>query len=612
MPHRPKRLASITLAIAFGLALLAIPTLADGPGPAEEPDRSPIALALDSGGTRLLVANQAAGSVSWVDAVDGRVLRETKTGDRPSGVAISRDGKIGVVSHWYGYDLAVLDLEADRLAVVGRVEVGPEPRGVVIAGDGRTAYVAVGASNEVVRVDLAARQVTGRVEVGREPRGLAFTPDGARLVVGNARGKSISVVDLAKFAVERTLHMQADNLRQVAVSPDGKYAYVAAMNNRGFAATRNNIDLGWVLGQRIERTMLDGSEPAECVSLDPRGEAVGDVHGLAFADGGKTLAVACGGTHELLLLRDDDKPLSWRNGVGRDFIETSLLRDKKRFRRVPLGGRPTEIVVAPEGKTLYVANYLANAIQVVDAESAQLTRTIALGGPATPSLARRGEALFHDAGRSVNNWYSCNTCHSDGHTNGLDFDTLNDGWQDLSATHLRSRKKVPTLRRVASTGPWTWHGWQDSLDDAMVESFTKSMQGKRPTKDEVEALVAFLATLEFPRNPTLGPDGGPSPAAKRGEVLFRSKKANCASCHSGPELTDGKIHDLGLNERGDVYKGHNPPSLRGVYDKDPYLHDGRARTLRDALTGEHAPEALGGEPISESELDDLIAYLKSL
>ncbi len=115
-----------------------------------------------------------------------------KTGDRPSGVAVSRDSKVGVVAHWYGYDLAILDLTADRVEVVGRVEVGPEPRGVVISPDGRLAYVAVGASNEVVRVDLTENKVTGRVEVGREPRGLAFTPDGSRLVVGNARGKSVS------------------------------------------------------------------------------------------------------------------------------------------------------------------------------------------------------------------------------------------------------------------------------------------------------------------------------------------------------------------------------------------------------------------------------------
>ncbi len=610
MPHRRKFFAAMTFALMFSLADRR--AMADGPGDLAGPDRSPIALALTSDGGRLLVANQTAGSVSWVDPKLGKVLAELKTGDRPSGVAVSQDGKVGAVAHWYGYDLAILDLSADRVTLAGRVEVGPEPRGVVISADGRLAYVAVGASNEVVRVDLAGRKVTGRVEVGREPRGLAFTPDGSRLVVGNARGKSVAVVDLGRLAVERTLPVEADNLRQVAVSPDGRYAYVAAMNNRGFATTLPNIDKGWVLGQRVVRVALDGSEPAESLSLDPLGDAAGDAHGFALADGGKLLAVACGGTHEVMLFAEGQKPLPWRAGVGRDVIEAGLLKDRARFRRVQLGGRPTEIAFAPDGKTLYVANYLSNAIQVVDAGSASLSRTIPLGGPETPSLVRRGEALFHDAYRSANHWYSCNTCHSDGHTNGLDFDTRNDGWQDLSSSHLRSRKKVPTLRRVALTGPWTWHGWQSGLDDAMVESFTKSMQGKAPTRDEVQALVAYLGTLEFPRNPHREADGGLGPAARRGEALFRSSKTNCSSCHSGPEFTDGKRHDVGLNEPGDVYKGHNPPSLRGVYDKDPYLHDGRARTLRDALTGDHAPENLGGEPISVAELDDLIAYLKSL
>ncbi len=46
--------------------------------------------------------------------------------------------------------------------------------------------MAVGASNEVVRVDLDKREVTGRLAVGREPRGLALSPDGSRLLVGNA------------------------------------------------------------------------------------------------------------------------------------------------------------------------------------------------------------------------------------------------------------------------------------------------------------------------------------------------------------------------------------------------------------------------------------------
>src|SRR5690606_22574486 len=100
--------------------------------------------------------------------------------------------------------------------------------------------------------------------------------------------------------------------------------------------------------------------------------------------------------------------------------------------------------------------------------------------------------------------------------------------------------------RVTETGPWTWHGWQESLEYSVVESITKSMQGETPTTAEVDALVAYLATLDYPRNPHREPDGSLSEAATRGEAVFRSAKAGCASCHSGPEFTDGKIHDVGL------------------------------------------------------------------
>ena len=385
------------------------------------------------------------------------------------------------------------------------------------------------------------------------------------------------------------------------------------MRNRGFATTKNNIDLGWVLGQRLTRVPLDGSVSFGTLSLDTQGKASSDAHGVAVSRDLRFVAVSCGGTHEVMIFRTDLKPLPWRPNSSRDLLAPELLKKDGRHRRVMVGGRPTELAFAPNGSTLYVANYLADAVQVVDAESAELVKTIPLGGPKTLSQARRGEIVFHDAEYSFNQWYSCNTCHSDGHTNGLDFDTLNDGRQDLSNFHKRSRKKVPTLRRVTKTKPWTWHGWQVSLDDAMVESFTKSMQGPKPKSGDVPALVAYLDTLDYPKNPFRLPDGGLTPAAERGREVFRSPKAACNTCHGGPELTDGKIHQVGLEERDDAYRGYNPPSLRGVYDKDPYLHDGRSKTLHDALSGPHSAENVTGlDELTEAELDDLIAYLKSL
>jgi YVTN family beta-propeller protein len=606
------RIAFLWLATAlagFGTA----PVRGDQPVADPEPHRSPIALALSADGSRLLVANQSSGTVSLIDPQSGAVLHEIPTGEKPSGIAISRDGRRGAVTHWYGYDLAVLEVGPSQLAVAGRVEVGPEPRGIAIAADGRTAYVAVGVSNEVVRVDLEARHVTGRLQVGREPRGLALSPDGSRLLVGNARSRSLTLITTASFKVERTLPIDGDNLRQVAISPDGQFGYVANMKNRGFSTTRNNIDLGWVLGQRLTRVPIDGLESFETLSLDPRGKAVADAFGAAISGDGRYLAVSCGGTHELLLFRTDGKRLPWREGASRDLISADLLNGDGRFRRVSLGGRPTELAFGPDAKTLYVANYFEDAVQVVDAETGTVVKSIALGGPTEISLARRGEILFHDATHSFNQWYSCNTCHSDGHTGGLDFDTMNDGWLDNSQTHLRSRKKTPSLRGVVNTKPWTWHGWQNSIEDAVFESFTKSMQGPNPKPDDLQAMVAFLGTLEFPRNPYRESDGSLSAAAQRGEAVFRSAKAACNTCHGGSELTDGKIHVVGLEERGDVYRGYNPPSLRGVYDKDPYLHDGRARTLHDVLTGPHNPENVTGlGSLTNDEVDDLVAYLKSL
>ena len=50
-----------------------------------------------------------------------------------------------------------------------------------------------------------------------------------------------------------------------------------------------------------------------------------------------------------------------------------------------------------------------------------------------------------------------------------------------------------------------------------------------------------------------------------------------------------------LETDGSPYKKWNPPSLRGVWDRGPYLHDGRAKTLEEACW--RAPQAreVGGE-----------------
>src|SRR5205085_1272137 len=121
-----------------------------------------------------------------------------------------------------------------------------------------------------------------------------------------------------------------------------------------------------------------------------------------------------------------------------------------------------------------VANHLLDAVQVVDARAGKLVRTIPLGGPAELSPERQGEALFYDARRSHNQWFSCHTCHTDGHTSLQKFDTLNDD-------SYGNPKLTPSLRNVTRTGPWTWHGWQKDLGAAVKKSMTETMFGPDPT-----------------------------------------------------------------------------------------------------------------------------------
>jgi cytochrome c peroxidase len=268
------------------------------------------------------------------------------------------------------------------------------------------------------------------------------------------------------------------------------------------------------------------------------------------------------------------------------------------MRRTPLGGRPTAIVPV-EGARLAVSNYLLDAVQVVDAEAGRVVRTIPLGSPAKPSPVRQGEALFYDAKRSHNQWFSCHTCHVDGHTCGLTFDTLNDD-------SYGNPKLTPTLRHVTKTGPWTWHGWQKDLAAGVKKSMTETMFGPQPSAEEVAAIVAFLATIDDPPNPHESSD-----ATKRGEALFRGK-ANCIRCHEGELYTSERVYDVGLEPDGSPYRLWNPPSLLGLWERGPYLHDGRAKSLEDLLQTHHRPEKVGGKALTEQERRELIAFLKTL
>lgn len=568
-------------------------------------DRSPIDVALSPGGRWLATANESSNTVSLIDLATRQVIDEVPVGEHPADVAFASSGNMVLVTCAWSGELRRLKIDDRKLQPIDSIPLGFEPTGVTVTADGHTAWVGLAASGQVAQVDLEMGKVVRRIDVGHWPRSLTLSADDSRLAVGCSGESKVVVLDTATAEIlyEEPL-ANGINIGHMIPSADGLYAYFTWMVYRTNPITADNIRRGWVLGSRIGRVRLDGPSYREAISLDVPRKAVADPYGIVISEDGQRLVASSSGTHELLVYRLPDLPFEGVGGPG-DLIDRALERDRERFNRIEVGGRPMGLQMARDNHTVYVANYLSNSVQIVDIEAAEVVDVIPLGsGPQT--LARQGMAIFYDARRSLDQWYSCHSCHQNGGVNSRPMDTFNDG------TPMTLKTVLP-LYHVTQTAPWTWHGWQQDLHEAMHKSLTSTMLGEAPSDEETAALLEFLDSLESPPNPYRQPDGSLSEAAERGRSVFESAAAGCSQCHNGPHFTDGQIHDVGLGSPDDKYEGYNTPSLRGVYRRVRFLHSGRAKTLERVITDLHPPESTAGTgELTEQQRADLIAYLLSL
>src|SRR4029079_3994013 len=95
------------------------------------------------------------------------------------------------------------------------------------------------------------------------------------------------------------------------------------------------------------------------------------------------------------------------------------------------------------------------------------------------------------------------------------------------------------------------------------------------------------------------------------------EKLGCDFCHGGPDFTDsarGMVHDVGTitalsgQHAGGPLLGLDTPTLLGVWETAPYLHDGSAATLRDVLTTKNAGDQHGYvSALTPQQIDQLVA-----
>lgn len=599
------RALAVGLVISFGV-LQASFAHAEEQFALETQFRGPIDLVVAEDESWLVTANSLSGSLTLVDLPTGVVRHELPINGHPQAIQRFSSTEFLVSCRDSGM-VGRFRVDGQQIVSVASIDVGYEPLGM--AADSKRAFVGLQATGEIAELDLQKNTVRRRFAVGSWPRFLALTPDGDRLAVGLSGDSSLAVVDTQSGEVLYEAVLSGGiNIGHLTMSRDGLQVYFPWMVYRSNPITVGNIRRGWVLASRVARVRMDGPQYREAISLDVRGEAVADPHGIALTPNGNRMVVSSAGTHELLIYRLAELPFVGTGGPG-DLIDNRLLRDQDLFFRLELGGRPMGMRPGRDNRTIYVANQLNDCIQVVDLESRTIRFTHSLGTgsrDAHEQLVHRGMTIFHDARRSLDQWYSCNSCHLDGGTNAKAMDTWNDG------TELTQKMVLP-LAGVTHTAPWTWHGWQNDFEASLQNSFVSTMQGRKASAEDVRALRAYIESISIPESPFRGKDGSLSSAAQRGADLFRDERVGCIECHSGPRFTDGQIHDVGLGGEADRYEGYNTPSLLGAYRKRRFLHDGRAKSLHSVLEKWHRPDEIGGGmQLSEQQVADLVNYLKAL
>jgi hypothetical protein len=395
-------------------------------------------------------------------------------------------------------------------------------------------------------------------------------------------------------------------LGALALSPNGRMLAVGgARANTGRGVLRDGLPLTdetTVRGTLRRVDLTTGAQDASA-RVDNRDR----YSALAFSERGDWLyaAVAGSGTVDVI------DPWRWER-VGAAFD----------------GGHGLEGLVVADG-ALWGFATLDRALLRWD-----LTDPAAPSGPTVTSLlppegevlppdVLAGAKLFAaaaDPRMSLDGYVACASCHVGGEPDGHTWDFTQRG---------EGVRNTPDLRGLGlRPGPIHWSGNFDEIQD--FEADIRLHQGGRGYLDdptwqgpagpslgepkaglaaELDALDAYLQWLRAPPVPWVDAD------TDDGADAFA--RYACDACHPGGGtdsawLAPGEplLHDVGTltsasgQRLGGPLLGVDTPDLRGAWATGPWLHDGSAPTLGDAVQA-HAP-------VAPEDLDALVRYLRSL
>lgn len=600
--------------------------------------RSPVEIQFSPDGNTLAVTDFTKGSVYFIDSKSKKVVKEVPGFNKPFGL-IWLSAKQIAVSEYGSHLVSIVD--ATKYTTIKRISCVKYPMGIARAGNNKLLVAGFGLS-EIGVLDAETGKQTDVFPVWYQPDFVAVSSDGKKALVSNLTPKStgngakVSLIDLSanKVSFDFELPLGSTNVRQVQFSPDGKWGYVVHTYGKIMLPT-TQVERGWINTNVFSILDIETGKVYATLPFDFVIRGGSDPWGVTISPDGSQLYATLAGVDELAIVQLDklheylsgkSTPANLRKSDANAEIASSvwakifknpsqrtMLADQFAamyaaglLNRYPLNVTgPRGLTVSPDGKSVVVGGYFSGELGWFDLTKNRVTQKLDLGTEPEQSPERLGEMVFHDAKSSFQGWLSCVSCHPAGRADGLNWDLLNDG--------IGSPKNAKSLLLSHATPPSMSTGIRANYEVAVTKGFhlTKFNYADQKTEDAVKA---FLSSMKPDPSPYLTEMGTLTEKAKRGKKIFESSEVGCVKCHSGPYLTDQKLHNVGTKGKYDKHENFDTPTLIEVWRTAPYLHDGSVPSIEALFFPEYgASHKLGKtKHLSQSDLEALVEYVKSL
>jgi len=304
----------------------------------------------------------------------------------PTNLAITPDGRLAVVANALNWvpdgtrwkpepdnKLYVINLRSQPPRHIATVEVGKQPSGLAINRRGDLLLVACREDKSVNVLSIHGDEVKviDRVPVDDPVVHVVFTPDGKRALAAKFLAHKVAVLEVSGQKVTYEKYDMPTGLLpiNIDITPDGKIALVANVGGSdGHVDTVSVIDLEAKPPRVIDHVVV-GDAP-EGLAISPTGE----------------IAVA-------ILLRASNQPKTvWYYNKNSSVVVLKIHGKKvTKVGEVEVGGLAEGVVFSPEGKYLYVGNYMDSDVSILKVDGTTVTDTgKRLNLPGHPASMRGG------------------------------------------------------------------------------------------------------------------------------------------------------------------------------------------------------------------------------